>query len=155
LARTQDGDFALSPTELDALFDTAPGLPPGWEKLEDTTVTNDEGWVTLQGFLAQWSMSTALDCRTTQAYLAYLGMGEETAHALTNTRRRKEERKLNRNQRTVLLCYVVGAVGCGKTSILRRHIRRPIDEEHVHTTNPYSVVNTVEVDGIEKYLVVR
>ena len=50
----QDGDLALSSTELASLFETAPSMPPGWDRLADTTVTNEKGYVTLQGFLSQW-----------------------------------------------------------------------------------------------------
>ncbi|GAA5932845.1 hypothetical protein JCM3775_002254 [Rhodotorula graminis] len=69
----QDRDGALSPTELDNLFSTAPGNPWLAGGFPETTLTTPEGAVTLQGWLAQWSMTTLLEPRVTLSYLAYLG----------------------------------------------------------------------------------
>ncbi|GAA6013466.1 hypothetical protein JCM10207_008859 [Rhodosporidiobolus poonsookiae] len=69
----QDRDGALSPSELSNLFATSPGNPwtsAGWP---ETTITARGGAVTLQGWLAQWSMTTLLEPRVTLSYLAYLG----------------------------------------------------------------------------------
>ncbi|GAA5995100.1 hypothetical protein JCM5350_003269 [Sporobolomyces pararoseus] len=68
----QDRDGALSPEELANLFETSPGNP--WEGNEmNMTVTTSKGEVTLQGWLAQWSMTTLLNPTLTLSYLAYLG----------------------------------------------------------------------------------
>ncbi|GAA5954083.1 hypothetical protein JCM10213_007114 [Rhodosporidiobolus nylandii] len=80
----QDRDGALSPSELDTLFLTSPGNPwlsTGWPETTLTTSSPDgePGAVTLQGWLAQWSMTTLLDPRTTLAYLAYLGYPHSSA----------------------------------------------------------------------------
>ena len=40
--------------ELDELFSTSPGNPWAGQKFPDTTVADDTGAVTLQGWLAQW-----------------------------------------------------------------------------------------------------
>lgn len=51
----KDQDGALNPSELDELFSTSPGNP--WTtkyKFPDSTVADDSGAVTLQGWLAQW-----------------------------------------------------------------------------------------------------
>lgn len=50
----QDKDGALKEAELAELFSTAPGNP--WEStgFPETTLTDESGAVTLQGFLAQW-----------------------------------------------------------------------------------------------------
>ncbi|TNY18913.1 mitochondrial Rho GTPase [Rhodotorula diobovata] len=69
----QDRDGALSPSELDNLFSTAPGNPWLAAGFPETTLTTAEGAVTLQGWLAQWSMTTLLEPRVTLSYLAYLG----------------------------------------------------------------------------------
>ena len=49
-----DKDGALTATELDELFRTSPGIP--WKKFgyPSTSITNNAGNLTLQGFLAQW-----------------------------------------------------------------------------------------------------
>ncbi|GAA5820860.1 hypothetical protein JCM3770_007272 [Rhodotorula araucariae] len=75
----QDRDGALSPTELDNLFSTAPGNPWLAGGFPETTLTTPEGAVTLQGWLAQWSMTTLLEPRVTLSYLAYLGYPHSSA----------------------------------------------------------------------------
>ncbi|PKI84579.1 ERMES complex Ca(2+)-binding regulatory GTPase gem1 [Malassezia vespertilionis] len=73
-AHDKDHDGALSATELAALFATAPGKNHPWgANFPASTETDEAGAVTLQGWLAQWSMTTLLEHRTTLAYLAYLG----------------------------------------------------------------------------------
>ena len=74
-AHDKDHDGALNPHELEQLFQTAPGGQHPWGSLNfpSGTVTDESGAVTLQGWLAQWSMTTLLEPRTTLAYLAYLG----------------------------------------------------------------------------------
>lgn len=54
-ADAQDNDGALSQSELDDLFSTSPGNPWLAQGFPDTTITDDMGRVTLQGWLAQWS----------------------------------------------------------------------------------------------------
>lgn len=60
--------------------------------------------------------------------------------------------------RNVLLCYVCGAAGSGKTSLLRAFIGKPFGKgaggSYEPTTKGISVVNSVEIGGSEKYLVV-
>ncbi|GAA6037463.1 hypothetical protein JCM8097_008200 [Rhodosporidiobolus ruineniae] len=80
----QDRDGALSPSELANLFSTAPGNPwltGGWPETTITTRSPDgeDGAVTLQGWLAQWSMTTLLEPRVTLSYLAYLGYPHSSA----------------------------------------------------------------------------
>ena len=50
----QDRDGALCPAELEELFSTSPGNPWASQRFPDTTVSDDAGAVTLQGWLAQW-----------------------------------------------------------------------------------------------------
>jgi len=49
---------------------------------------------------------------------------------------------------------VLGATGSGKTSLLRSFVNRNRGEEYEPTTKVLSVVNSVEMEGVEKYLVV-
>ncbi|KAI8825154.1 EF hand associated-domain-containing protein [Fimicolochytrium jonesii] len=151
----QDKDGALREAELAELFSTASGNP--WEAtgFPETTLTDESGAVTLQGFLAQWSMTTLLDYKTTLAYLAYLGYNGDTTTALKVTKPRKADRRRGRVQRNVFLCYVFGATGAGKTSLLRSHVNKPFTERYTPTTRSYSVVNSVEINGVEKYLVMQ
>lgn len=50
----QDQDGALKTAELEELFGTSPGNPWRSQKFPDTTLADDSGAVTLQGWLAQW-----------------------------------------------------------------------------------------------------
>ncbi|RUP48324.1 EF hand associated-domain-containing protein [Jimgerdemannia flammicorona] len=112
-----DKDGALKDSELEALFSTSPGNP--WRNTEfpQTTITSEAGAVSLQGWLAQWSMTTLLEHKTTLKYLAYLGFEGDTRIALKLTRARRLERKKGKVQRNVFLCYVFGAAGSGKVLI--------------------------------------
>lgn len=49
-----DKDGALNKGELDELFDIAPQKPWTETEFPQSTITNESGWVTLQGFLSQW-----------------------------------------------------------------------------------------------------
>ena len=101
-------------------------------------------------------MTTLLDHKTTLAYLAYLGYpGTSQTSALQITRPRKQDRKKGKVTRNVFLCYVCGAAGSGKTSLLRTFAGKPYQDAYVPTREVISVVNSVDINGSEKYLVVR
>lgn len=125
----KDNDGALNPHELASLFRPTPGVPALFE--HGQSVRDEEGNITLQGWLAHWSMETRVDYKTTLRYLGYLGyedgMGKGTVSALrlTKTRKRKQgpsgklkgvgaQGKGGRVERNVLLCYVIGKTGSGK-----------------------------------------
>lgn len=151
----KDQDGALNKEELDDLFSTSPGNPWANQKFPDTTVSDDTGAVTLQGWLAQWSMTTLLEPKTTLGYLAYLGYPTPATTALHITRPRKAERRKGRSTRNVFLCYVCGAAGSGKTSLLRAFVGRKFTDVYESTKKMNSVVNSVDIDGSEKYLVLQ
>ncbi len=50
----KDQDGALKPEELNDLLSTSPGNPWATQKFPDTSLSDDAGAVTLQGWLAQW-----------------------------------------------------------------------------------------------------
>jgi hypothetical protein len=100
-------------------------------------------------------MITLLKHRTTLNYLAYLGYpGENRTSALLITRPRKYDRRRGESSRNVFLCYVCGAAGSGKTSLLRSFAGAQFDDQYVPTDKVLSVVNSVDIHGSEKYLVV-
>ncbi|KAF8895366.1 EF hand associated-domain-containing protein [Infundibulicybe gibba] len=139
-----------------ALKTHIPGNPWANQKFPDTTLSDDTGAVTLQGWLAQWSMTTLLDHRTTLAYLAYLGYSNEPrTSALQVTRPRRTDRRKGKVTRNVFLCYVCGAAGSGKTSLLRAFAGKPFSDNYEPTRKMISVVNSVDIDGSEKYLVLQ
>lgn len=100
-------------------------------------------------------MTTLLEHKTTLAYLAYLGYPDDSrTGALQVTRPRKSERRKGKVTRNVFLCYVIGAAGSGKTSLLRSFAQKPYTGAYEPTSKMISVVNSVDIDGSEKYLVV-
>lgn len=60
-AYDRDQDGALSQLELDDVFSTSPGNPWLSHGFPGTTITDETGKVTLQGWLAQWRYVLAPD----------------------------------------------------------------------------------------------
>ncbi|KAI4198887.1 MAG: hypothetical protein LQ348_001965 [Seirophora lacunosa] len=167
LLHDKDNDGGLSPSELSALFAPTPGLPSQWleNDFPSCTVRNDAGYVTLQGWLAQWSMTTFLFPKTTLSYLAYFGFdtslpssnAHPTTSALTITKPRKRpphttagRRRLPPISRTVLQAFIIGAPYSGKSTLLHTFLSRPLNTAsgtYSPTLSPSTVVNTVELPG--------
>ena len=101
------------------------------------------------------SMITLLDHKITLAHRAYLGYPDEPrTGALLVTRPRKHDRRRGKSTRNVFLCYVCGAAGSGKTSLLRSFAGKNFSDTYEPTEKVLSVVNSVAIHGSEKYLVV-
>lgn len=169
----KDSDGGLNDMELCSLFKPTPGIPKLWQEFNfpHSSVRNEAGDISLQGWLAQWSMTTNLDYKTTMEYLALLGF--ESSHlnnintqianpayssrkitdALKVTKARKKRNPASRSyrnstvDRSVFNCYVVGSRGSGKTALLTAFLNRPFTEEYAPTIRPITVVNSVEVHG--------
>jgi GTPase SAR1 family protein/Ca2+-binding EF-hand superfamily protein len=109
-----DNDGGLNDQELASLFAPSPGIPTSWidAAFPSCTVRNEAGYITLQGWLAQWSMTTFEEPKTTLEYLAYLGFEERggTTSALKVTKARKRRKRPGRVERNVFLCYVLGSI---------------------------------------------
>lgn len=77
------------------------------------------------------------------------------------TRPSKADRRARKVTRNVFLCYVLGATGSGKTSLLRSFVHKGFrgGEDgaggYEPTTKVLSVVNSVEIEGAEKFLVLQ
>ena len=100
-------------------------------------------------------MVTLLDHKITLAYLAHLGYPDEPrTGALLVTRPRKYDRRRGKSTRNVFLCYVCGAAGSGKRSLLRSFAGKNFGDTYEPTEKVLSLVNSVEIHGSEKYLVV-
>lgn len=150
----KDRDGALNKDELEDLLSTAPPNVP-WRN-QSFPGLDDDGAITLQAWLARWSMITLLDHKITLAYLAYLGYPEEPrTGALLVTRPRKHDRRRGKSTRNVFLCYVCGAAGSGKTSLLRSFAGEHFSDTYEPTGKVLSVVNSVDIHGSEKYLVLQ
>ena len=162
LLHDKDNDGGLNDQELATLFAPTPGLPPSWidSAFPSSTVRNEAGYVTLQGWLAQWSMTTFEEPKTTLEYLAYLGFETTdrggTTTALRMTKPRKHRDKPGRVERNVFLCYVLGAAGSGKSSLLNAFLNRPFSPTYNPTIQPRSAVNSVELRGGKQcYLILQ
>ncbi|KAI4138858.1 MAG: hypothetical protein LQ341_004485, partial [Variospora aurantia] len=167
LLHDKDNDGGLSPSELSTMFAPTPGLPSQWldNDFPSCTVRNDAGYVTLQGWLAQWSMTTFLFPNITLSYLAYFGFDtslpssnpQTTTLALTVTKPRKRpphttagRRRLPPISRTVLQAFIIGAPYSGKSILLHTFLGRPLNTTsgtYSPTLSPSTVVNTVELPG--------
>lgn len=150
----KDNDGGLNSSELSALFAPTPGLPPSWldSAFPSSTVRNEAGNITLQGWLAQWSMTTFFSPATTLAYLAYLGFTPADARASTTaalhlTKARKNRKKSIRVERNVFLAYLIGSPGAGKSSLLDAFLSRPFSQTYNPTIKPRAAVNSVELPG--------
>jgi Ras family protein T1 len=155
LTSDKDNDGGLNDMELASLFAPTPGLPTSWtdDSFPSSIVRNDAGHITLQGWLAQWSMTTFTSPKTTLEYLAYLGYespdrsNPSTTAALKLTKPRKRRRRPGRVGRNVVLCHVLGAAGSGKSSLLDAFLSRPFTQTYHPTIQPRTAVNTVELPG--------
>lgn len=150
----KDNDGGLNFSELSALFAPTPGLPPSWldSSFPSSTVRNEAGHITLQGWLAQWSMTTFFSPATTLAYLAYLGFTPadpraSTTAALHLTKSRKRRKRPTRVERNVFLAYILGAPAAGKSSLLDAFLSRPFSSTYHPTIKPRTAVNSVELPG--------
>uniref|UniRef100_A0A8P4G4U7 Mitochondrial Rho GTPase n=1 Tax=Dicentrarchus labrax TaxID=13489 RepID=A0A8P4G4U7_DICLA len=124
----KDRDCALSPEELGDLFDVFPYMPWGPD-VNNTVCTNDQGWITYQGYLSQWTLTTYLDVQRCLEYLGYLGysiVAEQESHSQTDplmavcvTRDKKIDLQKKQTQRSVFRCNVFGDIGSGKSGFLQ------------------------------------
>jgi Ras family protein T1 len=164
LTSDRDNDGGLSDEELSSLFAPTPGMPQLWleNNFPACTVRNDAGHITLQGWLAQWSMTTFTSPKTTLEYLAYLGFespdrsNTTTTAALKLTKARKRRRRPGRVARNVIFGYILGAPHSGKSALLDTFLARPFTNLYHPTIQPRVAVNTVELPGGRQvYLILK
>uniref|UniRef100_A0A8C6LMW6 Mitochondrial Rho GTPase n=1 Tax=Nothobranchius furzeri TaxID=105023 RepID=A0A8C6LMW6_NOTFU len=155
----KDRDCALSPEEVKDLFKVFPYMPWGPD-VNNTVCTNDKGWITYQGYLSQWTLTTYLDVQRSLEYLGYLGYSiiceqESQAAAVTVTRNKRIDLQKKQTQRSVFRCNILGAQGSGKSGFLQaflgRNLQRRIREDH----KSFYAINTTYVYGQEKYLLLH
>ncbi|KAI9818865.1 MAG: ERMES complex Ca(2+)-binding regulatory GTPase gem1 [Pycnora praestabilis] len=149
----KDNDGGLNDSELASLFAPTPGLPASWadSSFPSSTVRNEAGHITLQGWLAQWSMTTFVEPKTTLEYLAHLGFESSGKGGITDalkiTKSRKRRKRPGKVERNVVLCYVLGASQSGKSSLLNAFLNRPFSHTYHPTIKPRTAVNSVELHG--------
>ncbi|XP_036593665.1 mitochondrial Rho GTPase 2 isoform X2 [Trichosurus vulpecula] len=154
----KDQDGALSPSELQSFFSPFPSLPWGPE-LYNMVCTNDKGLLSLHGFLCQWTLVTYLNIHHCLEHLGYLGYPilceqDSQIHAITVTREKKVDLEKGQTQRNVFLCNVIGARGVGKSAFLQAFLGKNLEALREHPgEQSFHAINTVQVNGQEKYLI--
>uniref|UniRef100_A0A4W5N595 Mitochondrial Rho GTPase n=1 Tax=Hucho hucho TaxID=62062 RepID=A0A4W5N595_9TELE len=163
----KDRDCALSPEEVKDLFKVFPYMPWGPD-VNNTVCTNDQGWITYQGYLSQWTLTTYLDvqrCLDVRDYVymlvKYLCIGVNycglSVTRVVLTRNKRIDLQKKQTQRSVFRCNILGARGSGKTSFLQAFLgrnllkQRKIREDH----KSFYSINTTYVYGQEKYLLLH
>ncbi|XP_067632150.1 mitochondrial Rho GTPase isoform X6 [Eurosta solidaginis] len=158
----RDGDGALSPEEHKMIFSTCPSAPWSYSTdIRKSCPTNDRGWVTLHGWLCRWTLMTLIDVSKTLEYLAYLGFNvhenDSQLAAIHVTRERRIDLAKRQSSRSVYMCHVIGPKGAGKTGLCRAFLvedmKSLIGKEF--KTNIVYCINTVQVYGQEKHLILR
>lgn len=152
----KDNDGGLNEGELANLFLPTPGIPKLWKESQfpSSIVCNEEGYVSLQGWLAQWNLTTFLDYKTTLEYLAYLGFDDNSSvSAVKITKPRKRRQKQGKfyrqpvNDRNVFNCFILGAPKSGKTSLLELFLRGSYSDVYSPTIKPRICVKDIELRG--------
>ncbi|XP_034059380.1 mitochondrial Rho GTPase 1b isoform X1 [Gymnodraco acuticeps] len=157
----KDRDCALSPEEMKDLFDVFPYMPWGPD-VHNTVCTNDQGWITYQGYLSQWTLTTYLDVQRCLEYMGYLGYSivaeqESQAAGVTVTRDKKIDLQKKQTQRSVFRCNVFGDVGSGKSGFLQAFLGRNLMRQNTinEEQRSYYAISTTYVYGQEKYLLLH
>lgn len=174
----QDRDGAMSPQELSNLFSTCPMVPWGPDVYNTVVVMKaskniisktsnqaKDGWLGLPGFLGLWTLTTLLDTRKTLEHLAYLGYtfqcggnGDETQlGALNITRDKRVDLAKKQTARSVYRCHVIGPKDAGKTTFCQGLLGKVREDlEGIQKQDlPRHTINTLQVYGQEKYLVLQ
>ncbi|XP_059620720.1 mitochondrial Rho GTPase-like isoform X6 [Phlebotomus argentipes] len=156
----RDGDGALSPEEFRNLFSACPS-PPWMSDIKWTVSTNENGHLTLHGWISRWALMTLVDLPKTLEYLAWLGFNvhenESQLSAIHVTRERRLDFAKKQSSRSVYVCHVIGQKGAGKTALCRAFIyddMKKISEKDLRGGVQHCI-NVVQVYGQEKHLVLR
>ncbi|KRG00933.1 mitochondrial Rho GTPase isoform X2 [Drosophila mojavensis] len=158
----RDGDGALSPEEHKMLFSTCPSPPWSYSTdIRKSCPTNSCGWVTLHGWLCRWTLMTLIDVVKTMEYLAYLGFNvhenDSQLVAIHVTRERRIDLAKRQSSRSVYKCHVIGPKGSGKTGLCRGFLIDDMSKllGKEFKTNVVHCINSVQVYGQEKHLILR
>uniref|UniRef100_A0A915J7S8 Mitochondrial Rho GTPase 1 n=1 Tax=Romanomermis culicivorax TaxID=13658 RepID=A0A915J7S8_ROMCU len=155
----EDKDGCLSPAELQNLFSVCPTLPWGPE-VSNTVTTNDQSWISYEGYLAYWVLTTLLDLPRTLEYLAYLGFNNaerNQTRAITVTRDKRLDWKARETRRIVFQCHVIGPKDVGKTGFLQGFLKRNLKQQAAINRRYLSTyaANSVLINNETKYLLLH
>jgi Ras family protein T1 len=121
-----------------------------------TVETNNKGWITMNGFLAYWSLQTSVDYTYTAQFLAWVGyplLGRgPLASALTEVRS-------GQKVKSVYHCQVLGERGGGKSTFVRGLIGREQvvgqGEEEGEEEEEAVTIRSLPVAGSTVYLILH
>ncbi|XP_043209006.1 mitochondrial Rho GTPase-like isoform X4 [Amphibalanus amphitrite] len=156
----QDKDGCLDPEELIQLFSTCPYIPWG-KQVYNTVPTDSRGYLTLQGYLSQWTLWTLLGAGRTLEYLGHLGysyvMEEPQSAAIHVTREKRLDLQKKQTSRTAYQCHVIGPKGAGKTTFCQGLLNRNAESVSSVLESDLSkqTISPVQVYGQERYLLLR
>ncbi|VDM46795.1 unnamed protein product [Toxocara canis] len=155
----EDKDGCLSPSEVQNLFSVCSTNP--WSREASCSVeTNSKGWLTFNGYMSYWILTTFMNVSLTMELLAYLGFNmrhQSQLDAIRVTRDRRIDLMEKRTARTVFQCHVIGPKDAGKTAFIQSFLGRnladvaSINRRHL---SPY-VINSVTVKDETKYLLLH
>lgn len=142
-----DEDDALSPDEITDMISICEENP--WADTDFTaTCSSAEGWMTAEGFVAQWILWTFIDYTWALKHLAQFGFIhsdlENQLSALRITRSKSVDRQKKKTTRSVFLIYVVGTPGSGKTAFLQSFINKKYDGDKVYSEYTINSVQTLK-----------
>lgn len=160
----KNNDGILDETELIHLFKHTPGIPLFWtdSKYQFNFFSKNNIHISLQEWLALWSLTTFLDYKITLEYFAYLGFDNESIKSLQITKPRKYKLKKSKkirqtiNDRNIFKCLVLGAPNSGKTSILNLFSNKNDQDNHNQKADFKITINDIELrEGKQCYLVLQ
>ncbi|XP_027034950.2 mitochondrial Rho GTPase 2 [Tachysurus fulvidraco] len=157
----EDKDSALSPAELKNLFAVFPYMP--WvESVYSSVPTTEDNYISLHGYLCQWTLSAYLGVHRCLEHLGYLGYPilmeqDSQTSAITVTRDKATDLDKGQTQRCVFLCKVIGPRGTGKSAFLKAFLGWSLagDERRCPSAFSLHTINTVSVSNQEKYLILE
>lgn len=150
-----DEDDALSPDELNDMISVCEENP--WKDIDMTaTCSTDDGWMTAEGFVAQWVLWTFIDYRWTLKMLAQFGFIhgdlDNQLSALRITRSKAIDYQKRKTTRCVFLVYVVGSSGAGKTAFLQSFLNKKYNEDEGYSKY---AINSVQTRKQEVYIILE
>lgn len=132
----KEHEECITPDELNDMLSICEENP--WADTDFTaTVSSEEGWMTGEGFVAQWILWTYIDYTWALKHFAQLGFInsdlDDQLPALKINRSKSIDYQKKKTARKVFLVYVVGSPGVGKSSFLQSFIKKRYDGSTVYS----------------------
>lgn len=158
----------LSPTELQNLFSCCPFTPAYFtkESIQSYIKTEENNYLSLEGFLSLWTLMTLIDAKLTLECFAYLGYKnspeESQLSGIVITRDKRVDLQKKQTNRNVFTCHLIGPHGTGKSTFMKGLLGRNLQEQAKlnfkqtgQQEQPNYVINTMSIYGQDKYLIMR